>query len=154
MAKRDNKFYRYYRSHRTICNWVIVGGLFLIAIGFNFLIGNLSFAPQDPVIGRPMLPWFSVELNWFTWVVIAILIGLLILAIVFMVQNRSESAQERNQQERIEAAKLQKEVMDERQKEMEESYRLMKERRAARLAERQAERNDAPEELPPENKAE
>ena len=148
MAKRDNKFYRYYRSHRTICNWVIVGILFLIAIGFKVAVGQLSLAPQEPVFGAPALPWFSVKMNWFSWVVVIILTGLLVLAIIFMVQNRSEAAQERNQKERVEAAKLQKEIMDERQQELEDSYQRMKERRAARMKERQAARNGGRAPLP------
>lgn len=146
MAKKDNKFYRYYREHRSICNWVLVGILFALTIAFNFLTGTLKVGELKPFLGSEDKPLFSVQMTWFSWVMVAILLVCLVLAIVFMIQNRSEKAQEKIQYERIEAAKLQQEALDERQREVEAAYNRMKERRAARLATKQAEETTAAEE--------
>lgn len=144
MAKKDNKFYRYYRSHKAICNWIIVGVLFLLAIGFQFATGVLSKDNMEPFLGTPDKPLFSAQMTPLAWAIVAVLVVCLILGLLFMAQNRTEKAQEEIREERVEAARLRQEVMDERQKQMEDAYNNMKKRRAERQAAKQLDANGAP----------
>lgn len=139
MAKRESKFYKYYRSHQSLCNWLIIGALFGIALIFFFATGTLT--PESLGAGKNENAFFTVKMTWFSWVMVAVLVVCLIFGIMAMIRDRSDAAQEEIRQDRIEAAKLQREALDERQREIEEAYNRMKERRAARLAAKQAAQN-------------
>ena len=139
MAKKDNKFYQYYRSHKSLCNWVIVGVLFALTLIFEFATGVLS--PETLGAGKHENTFFTVKMTWFAWVMVAFLLVCLVFGIMAIIRDRSDAAQEEIRQDRIEAAKLREEVMDERQREIEAAYNRMKERRAERLREKQAEQN-------------
>lgn len=150
MAKKDNKYYRYYRAHRSLCNWIMVGILFAITIIFQFATGLLTPDGLKPFLGTPDQPLFSTKMTPLAWAIVAVLVVCLALAISFMVQNRTDKAQEEIRQEHIEAARLREQVMDERQKELEDAYNRMKERRAARQAAKQAGTNTLPDEVKPQ----
>lgn len=152
MAKKDNRFYRYYRKHRIICSWLIAGGLLVFSVVLQLALGKLKLTGNKPLVGAPGVAAGTYRLDGFTWAVIAVLTVLLVFAIMFMAQNRSDAAQERNRREREEAVLLRREVMDARQKDRQHSYEEMKRRRAERLAARGAARGRDGSETPPDGR--